>query len=133
MTIERKFTLAVISALLVVTIATLWVFSFFELREETKKLELFAKMTGQVIEESLDGYMRKRNSGLLDEKLQSIKRNAPVVAGIWMLNSHGIIKNSTDSGTLGQEWRKVYFVSRDRRRVTGFSLRTEISTGGSSL
>jgi PAS domain S-box-containing protein len=123
MSIGRKFTLAVISALLAVTIATFWVFSFFERREEMKKIELFATMTGQVIEESLATSMLNRNTELLNARLTNIKRSADLVANIWLLNSDDRVKSGTDSSSFGQKWNKNFpHMTGEKRRPLGFLL-----------
>ncbi len=107
MNIGKKFTLAVIASLLVVIITSLLIFASFELRQEKKKLPLFSRMTGQIIEESLDAYMLTRNSTMLDAKLAEIKKNVKIIANIWVLNQHSIVKNGSDQGARGRKWPEI--------------------------
>lgn len=104
MSIGRKFTFVVVGALLLVIVAALGLFFRFEVREEKKKLDLFSRMTSRVIEETLAASMQERNSGRIDSLLKGIRNNEQSIGNIWLLNRQGVVKNSTDSASLGAKW-----------------------------
>lgn len=92
--------------LLLVVVAMIPLYSSFKLKEEKKKLKVFSRITGRLIEQSVVSAMLEQNSGRLDQQLADIKKSADVIGDIWLLNVDGIVKSATDSAALGRKWDK---------------------------
>lgn len=101
MTISQKFSLSIISILMVIAVTAIVFFYFFETSRETEKLELFATMTGRVIEESLATYMLNRNIPAMKERMSNITKNTESVSRLWLINNEGVVKAGTEPHIAG--------------------------------
>jgi PAS domain S-box-containing protein len=104
MSIGRKFALWIVAILMALSAATAYVFYTIELREETAKLDLFGRMAGRIIEESLITFMQRRDTPGLNRKLDDVKASAETVSGILLLNRDGVVKAATDKGLINRKF-----------------------------
>ena len=104
MSIGRKFALWIVSILLAVSAVTAYVFYTIELREETAKLDLFGRMAGRIIEESLITFMQRRDNPGLSKKLDDVKKNAETISGILLLNRDGVVKAATNKELINKKF-----------------------------
>jgi PAS domain S-box-containing protein len=104
MNIGRKFALWIVSILLALGAVTGYVFYTIELREETAKLDLFGRMAGRIIEESLITFMQRRDNPGLNNKLDDVKKNAENIGGILLLNRDGVVKAATDKELIDKKF-----------------------------
>ncbi len=102
MTIGKKFSLWIVCILIAVSAVTAYVFYTIELREETAKLDLFGRMSGRIIEESLITFMQKRDNPGLNKKLDDVKTSAETIRGILLLNREGVVKAATDKALINR-------------------------------
>ena len=104
MKIGRKFALWIVSILLVVSVAAAYLFYTVKLREEAGELEMFGRMTGGVIEESLITYMQRRDMPGLAQKMEDAQKNVGNISGIMLLNRDGVAKVGTDKEPIGRKF-----------------------------
>ncbi len=102
MKIGRKLALWIISILLTVSVAAAYLFYTAKLREEAGELEMFGRITGGVIEESLITYMQRRDMPGLAKKMEDVQKTVGNISGIMLLNKDGVAKVGTDKQTLGR-------------------------------
>lgn len=113
MSIGKKFTAAVLAVMFVMAVLSVYLFYRFELREETGKLELIGRMTGQLIEESLNQYMLNRDVDTLNKGITDLARSTEAISRIWLINDEGVIKAGTEPGLVGT---KMAFTDQRCRR-----------------
>ena len=104
MTIGRKFAIWIVSILTAVSAVTVYVFYTIELRDESAKLDLFGRMAGRIIEESLITFMQRRDNPGLSKKLGDVKKNAEPISGILLLNRDGVVKAATDKELINRKF-----------------------------
>ncbi len=104
MSISRKFALWIVSVLLVAAAVSIYLFYVVEMRAEAKKLELFGKLSGRVIEESLMTFMLNRDNAGLNRKLDEVKAASDTVSRILLLDTSGEVRASSEKGLIGKKF-----------------------------
>jgi len=104
MSLGRKFALWIVCILMAVSAVTGYVFYTIEVRAETAKLDLFGRMAGRIIEESLITFMQRRDNPGLNKKLDDVKKNAETISGILLLNRDGVVKAATDKALINKKF-----------------------------
>jgi PAS domain S-box-containing protein len=104
MTIGRKYALWIVSILIAVGAVTAYVFYTIETRAETAKLDLFGRMAGRIIEESLLTFMQMRDNPGLSKKLDDVKTSAETISGILLLNRDGVVKAATNKELINKKF-----------------------------
>jgi len=100
MSISRKFTIWIISVVLVLGFLSAYLYYRLEMHEETERLESFGNTIGPIIEESLANYMLTKDDTVLDRTLHNLKGIEPI-SRIWLINEEGVIKAGTDKKEAG--------------------------------
>ncbi len=107
MSISRKFALWIVSVLLAAAGVSIYLFYVVEMRAETKKLELFGKLSGRVIEESLITFMQRRDNAGLNRKLDEVKAGSDTVSRILLLNTAGEVRAASEKELIGKKFSTV--------------------------
>lgn len=95
MSLNRKFTLWIISILLLLGILSAYLYYNFEMKEEVERLESLGNVVGQILEQALDNYMLTKEYTALGNTLKAFMKIEPI-SRIWLINKKGVIIAATD-------------------------------------
>jgi PAS domain S-box-containing protein len=95
MKIGRKFTVSIISLVIVIGVLSALLYYNAAMSEEAERLESLGNTIGPLLEHSLDNYMLTRDSRALDDVLSHLRTVRPI-RRIRLINSAGIVKASTN-------------------------------------
>lgn len=102
MNLSQKLAISLISVGLVIGLISANIYYYFEMKEETKRIESLAISIGPIIENSFSRNIEKGNLKYAEEKLSNFK-NIKTISKISFINNDWIVMASTDNEDTGKK------------------------------
>ena len=116
MNIGRKFTVRMISALIVISIPAAYIYYRFHMANERERFYSLGSLAGPILEQGLYDYMMTRDRNVLDSTLANLS-GAKSINGLWVVDRGGVIRASTDKSMVGTRLSPDDRVSLERTHV----------------